>query len=207
MLPCFKAFIRAVRLSHSNEEGRLLSTNIQTDKAAVERRRNTIAHRMSRKEGWEKLFEDCNIPICPKLHSHAVHLQGCKAADGHLLHAVARHSTLRGLSGAAASFIMKLPAASGACMNRNAAATTGMCCRCALIGVCTQSGWSGSSGYRKQTLSRPAAFFKTRPEWAFTLRCRGSAFSGATGGSSAPPIASVGAGTVGKKARRSAAAS
>lgn len=51
MLPRFKAFIRAVRLSHSNEEDRLLATNIRTGKAAVERRRNAIAHRMSRKEG------------------------------------------------------------------------------------------------------------------------------------------------------------
>lgn len=63
-LPCFKAFIRAGRFLRSNEEGRLLSMNVRTDEAAAERQRNVIAHRTSRKEGRENLVEGCKTTAC-----------------------------------------------------------------------------------------------------------------------------------------------
>ena len=57
MLAGFEGFIRAERFSSLNEEGKLLSMNVWTDEAAVERWRNVMQHRMSQKEGREKLFE------------------------------------------------------------------------------------------------------------------------------------------------------
>ena len=57
LLSGFEGFIRAERFSSLNEEGKLLSMNVWTDEAAVERWRNVMQHRMSQKEGREKLFE------------------------------------------------------------------------------------------------------------------------------------------------------
>ena len=51
MLSGFEGFIRAERFSSLNEEGKLLSMNVWTDEAAVERWRNVMQHRMSQKEG------------------------------------------------------------------------------------------------------------------------------------------------------------
>ena len=64
MLAGFEGFIRAERFSSLNEDGKLLSMNVWTDEAAVERWRNVMQHRMSQKEGREKLFESYKITVC-----------------------------------------------------------------------------------------------------------------------------------------------
>ena len=50
LLAGFEGFIRAERFSSLNEDGKLLSMNIWTDEAAVERWRNAMQHRMSQKD-------------------------------------------------------------------------------------------------------------------------------------------------------------
>ena len=71
MLAGFEGFIRAERFSSLNEEGKLLSMNIWTDEAAVERWRNVVEHRMSQKEGREKLFESYKITVCPTIREYS----------------------------------------------------------------------------------------------------------------------------------------
>ncbi len=71
MLAGFEGFIRAERFSSLNEEGKLLSMNIWTDEAAVERWRNVVEHRMSQKEGREKLFESYKITVCSTIREHS----------------------------------------------------------------------------------------------------------------------------------------
>ena len=70
MLNGFEGFIRAERFSSLNEEGKLLSMNVWTDEAAVERWRNVMEHRMSQKEGREKLFESYKITVCSEIRSY-----------------------------------------------------------------------------------------------------------------------------------------
>ena len=70
MLSGFEGFIRAERFSSLNEEGKLLSMNVWTDEAAVERWRNVMQHRMSQQEGREKLFERYRITVCPEIRSY-----------------------------------------------------------------------------------------------------------------------------------------
>ena len=70
LLAGFEGFIRAERFSSLNEDGKLLSMNIWTDEAAVERWRNTMQHRMSQKEGREKLFESYKITVCSEIRSY-----------------------------------------------------------------------------------------------------------------------------------------
>ena len=70
LLTGFEGFIRAERFSSLNEEGKLLSMNIWTDEAAVERWRNVVQHRMSQKEGREKLFESYKITVCSEIRSY-----------------------------------------------------------------------------------------------------------------------------------------
>ena len=70
MLAGFEGFIRAERFSSLNEEGKLLSMNIWTDETAVERWRNIMQHRMSQKEGREKLFESYKITVCSEIRSY-----------------------------------------------------------------------------------------------------------------------------------------
>lgn len=70
MLNGFEGFIRAERFSSLNENGKLLSMNIWTDEAAVERWRNVMQHRMSQKEGREKLFESYRITVCSEIRSY-----------------------------------------------------------------------------------------------------------------------------------------
>ena len=70
MLSGFEGFIRAERFSSLNEEGKLLSMNVWTDEAAVERWRNVMQHRMSQKEGREKLFESYKITVCSEIRSY-----------------------------------------------------------------------------------------------------------------------------------------
>lgn len=69
MLAGFEGFIRAERFTSLNEEGKLLSMNVWTDEAAVERWRNVAEHRMSQKEGREKLFESYKITVCRSIRS------------------------------------------------------------------------------------------------------------------------------------------
>lgn len=70
LLAGFEGFIRAERFASLNEEGKLLSMNVWTDEAAVERWRNVMQHRMSQKEGREKLFESYKITVCSQLRSY-----------------------------------------------------------------------------------------------------------------------------------------
>ena len=70
MLAGFEGFIRAERFTSLNEEGKLLSMNIWTDEDAVKRWRNVMEHRMSQKEGREKLFESYQITVCSVLRSY-----------------------------------------------------------------------------------------------------------------------------------------
>lgn len=70
MLAGFEGFIRAERFSSLNEDGKLLSINVWTDEAAVERWRNVMQHRMSQKEGREKLFESYKITVCSEIRSY-----------------------------------------------------------------------------------------------------------------------------------------
>mgnify|MGYP004663856547 CR=1 FL=1 len=71
MLAGFEGFIRAERFSSLNEEGKLLSMNVWTDEAAVERWRNVMQHRMSQKEGRERLFESYKITDCSEIRSYS----------------------------------------------------------------------------------------------------------------------------------------
>lgn len=54
----------------SDKEGKLLSMNVWTDEAAVERWRNVVEHRISQKEGREKLFESYKITVCSAIRSY-----------------------------------------------------------------------------------------------------------------------------------------
>lgn len=71
MLAGFEGFIRAERFSSLNEEGKLLSMNVWTDEAAVERWRNVVEHRISQKEGREKLFESYKITVCSTIREYS----------------------------------------------------------------------------------------------------------------------------------------
>ena len=64
LLAGFEGFIRAERFSSLSEEGKLLSMNVWTDEEAVARWRNEVEHRMSQREGREKLFESYRITVC-----------------------------------------------------------------------------------------------------------------------------------------------
>lgn len=112
-LPCFKVFIRAGRFLRSNEEGRLLSMRMSgrmkpPQSAAVS---SSLTARAGKRDGrsWLKAAR-------PRLARPPFTRRSGR-------------STSQDLSEAAASLIIEPSAASGACMNRNTAATTGMCCR------------------------------------------------------------------------------
>ena len=66
----FEGFIRAERFSSLNEDGKLLSMNVWTDEAAVEKWRNFVKHRICQKEGREKLFESYKITVCSEIRSY-----------------------------------------------------------------------------------------------------------------------------------------
>ena len=70
LLSGFEGFIRAERFTSLNEKGKLLSMNVWTDEDAVTRWRNTLEHRMSQKEGREKLFESYRITVCSVIRSY-----------------------------------------------------------------------------------------------------------------------------------------
>lgn len=70
LLAGFEGFIRAERFTSLNEEGKLLSMNVWTDEEAVSRWRNVMEHRMSQKEGREKLFESYKITVCKAIREY-----------------------------------------------------------------------------------------------------------------------------------------
>lgn len=70
MLSGFEGFIRAERFASLSEDGKLLSMNVWTDESAVKRWRNVMEHRMSQKEGREKLFEYYHIAVCSEIRSY-----------------------------------------------------------------------------------------------------------------------------------------
>lgn len=70
MLSGFEGFIRAERFASLSEEGKLLSMNVWTDEAAVERWRNVMEHRMCQKEGKEQLFESYKITVCSAIREY-----------------------------------------------------------------------------------------------------------------------------------------
>lgn len=70
MLSGFDGFIRAERFSSLSEDGKLLSMNVWTDESAVECWRNAVEHRMSQKEGRERLFEWYRITVCSEIRSY-----------------------------------------------------------------------------------------------------------------------------------------
>lgn len=70
LLSGFDGFIRAERFESLNEEGKLLSMSIWTDENAITRWRNTVEHRMSQKEGREKLFESYKITVCTPIRTY-----------------------------------------------------------------------------------------------------------------------------------------
>ena len=71
LLSGFEGFIRAERFSSLNEEGKLLSMNVWTDEEAVARWRNVVEHRMSQREGREKLFESYRITVCKAIREYS----------------------------------------------------------------------------------------------------------------------------------------
>lgn len=71
LLSGFEGFIRAERFTSLNEEGKLLSMNIWTDEEAVAKWRNVMEHRMSQKEGREKLFESYRITVCSAIRTYS----------------------------------------------------------------------------------------------------------------------------------------
>ena len=70
MLAGFEGFISAERFTSLNEEGKLLSMNVWTDEDVVKRWRNVMDHRMSQKEGREKLFESYKITVCSVIRTY-----------------------------------------------------------------------------------------------------------------------------------------
>ena len=70
LLEGFEGFVRAERFRSLNNGDKLLPMNVWTDEAAVERWRNVMQHRMSQREGREKLFASYNITVCSVLREY-----------------------------------------------------------------------------------------------------------------------------------------
>ncbi len=70
MLAGCDGFIRAERFTSLNEDGKLLSLNVWENEEAVELWRNTMEHRMSQREGREKLFESYQITVCSSIREY-----------------------------------------------------------------------------------------------------------------------------------------
>lgn len=71
MLAGFEGFIRAERFTSLNEDGKLLSMNVWSDEAAVERWRCTLEHRMSQKRGRNNLFESYKTTVCSTIRTYS----------------------------------------------------------------------------------------------------------------------------------------
>lgn len=71
LLAGFEGFISAERFTSLNEEGKLLSMNVWENEEAVARWRNVMEHRMSQKEGREKLFESYKITVCSSIREYS----------------------------------------------------------------------------------------------------------------------------------------
>lgn len=85
MLPGFEGSIRAEHFTSLNEEGKLLSVNIWTDEVAVKCWRNVVQHRMSKKEGREKLFGSYKIIVCSEIRSYTDTNRGAQAQQDSML--------------------------------------------------------------------------------------------------------------------------
>lgn len=70
LLDGFEGFVRAERFESLSEKGKLLSMNVWTDEGAVERWRNVVEHRMSQREGREKLFKSYKITVCSAIRTY-----------------------------------------------------------------------------------------------------------------------------------------
>ena len=81
LLAGYEGFIRAERFASLAEEGKLLSMNVWTDEAAVERWRNDVQHRLSQREGRERLFESYSITVCSQLRSYTMDRRAGAPAD------------------------------------------------------------------------------------------------------------------------------
>lgn len=71
LLAGFEGFIRAERFSSLQEEGKLLSMSVWESGEAVARWRNVAEHRMSQREGREKLFESYTITVCSTVREYS----------------------------------------------------------------------------------------------------------------------------------------
>ena len=70
LLAGYEGFVRAERFASLSEDGKLLSMNVWTDEAAVERWRNEVQHRLCQKEGRESLFSSYRITVCSTLREY-----------------------------------------------------------------------------------------------------------------------------------------
>ncbi len=64
MLSNVKGFINAERFQSLNVEGKILSMNVWESEEDIAQWRNNLAHRLSQKQGKEKLFESYKITVC-----------------------------------------------------------------------------------------------------------------------------------------------
>ncbi len=65
-----KGFIKAERFTSLNEEGKLLSLNVWENEEALNEWRNNVHHRLSQKQGREKLFLSYKITVCESLRQY-----------------------------------------------------------------------------------------------------------------------------------------
>lgn len=65
-----EGFIRAERFSSLTNEGTLLSLSLWENEAAVETWRTLMRHRMSQKQGRDRLFDGYSITIASKVRQY-----------------------------------------------------------------------------------------------------------------------------------------
>ena len=70
LLSNFEGFISAERYQSLSEDGKLLSMNVWENEEAVARWRNVVEHRLSQREGREKLFERYKITIVSTIREY-----------------------------------------------------------------------------------------------------------------------------------------
>lgn len=71
LLVGFEGYISGERFLSLNEEGKLLSMNIWESEEAVEKWRNQLTHRLTQKEGREKIFESYKITVCKSIREYS----------------------------------------------------------------------------------------------------------------------------------------
>ncbi len=70
LLSGFEGFVSAERFQSLSEDGKFLSMNVWENEEAVASWRNIVEHRMSQKEGREKLFKSYKITIVSTLREY-----------------------------------------------------------------------------------------------------------------------------------------